>query len=70
MTDQSDESVKGHVNSTKTGKQAVSIDRMPKHIDVSTGLFPLTFKSHCLFHLCKRHFLSMVKQQAVKCQPD
>ena len=30
---------------------------------VSTGLFPL--KCHCLFH-----FLLMVKQQAVKCQPD
>ena len=33
MTDQSDESVKGHANSTKTGKKAASIDRMPKHID-------------------------------------
>ena len=32
MTDQT-ESVKGHANSIKTGQKAVSIDRMPKHID-------------------------------------
>ena len=83
MTDQSNDSVKGHANSTNTGPKAVRIDIMPKHIDENILFAALIWmsidiyfyriissKASLFVSFVQTAYLVMVKQQTVKCQPD